>query len=243
MILLFVVCTAFSQGNETRNNENIPNVTPVEVKVTSGKNDLDTQIKVFGPEYFPLNYNYIYHFKSNAGETVAEIDTIGNERIISFETTGISYCQNLLRKEDGIYLTRTKSSAFLFFGSDIIYPKPALRLQIPIKIGDNWRWNGFEVADGDTGLLSIEGVAMGEEEIATPAGVFQCLKIQQNVVSIKGSSSIVTEWLAPDIGIIKSHSILKGVGITALIQELFGLDEITFELSHIEKISSDHIHD
>jgi hypothetical protein len=94
----------------------------------------------------------------------------------------------------------------------------------------------LETSGSDTSLLTIEGEVLAEELIFTPAGQFLCLKVQQKVETVGGSSSIVTEWLAPNIGIVKSHSVLEGKGFTGLVQKVFGLDEITFELARVEAV-------
>ena len=98
-------------------------------------------------------------------------------------------------------------------------------------MGKKWTWEGFEIADGDTGRLTITGEALGEELVTTPIGEFNCLKIKLNIESEHGSKNTVTEWLAPGIGVVKFHAALEGTGLTAFLQDIFGLDELTFDLT------------
>lgn len=190
--------------------------------------------KTYGFDYFPLKTNILYRYDSNAGKTEAEVVPEGNELVLSYQAGSIKYEQKFFKGNEGIYLTRTESGAFLFFGTTVTYPKPVLRLPLPLEIGDVWEWEGLEIADGDTGKLTITGEALGEEVLKTPIGMYSCLKIRLMVKSENGSGNIITEWLAPEIGVVKFHADLEGKGITGFLQSLMGLDEITFDLTGFE---------
>jgi len=195
-------------------------------------------VKQFGFEYFPLKTDVSYLYDSNAGETEAGVNPNGEEFILTFDAGKISYEQQFFKGDNGIYLTRTESSAFLFFGTKVTYPEPVLRLPLPIQIGEEWKWEGFEIANGDTGTLTIKGEALGEEVVKTPVGEYNCLKIQLKIESEHGSKNTVTEWLAPDIGVVKFHAALEGTGLTAFLQDIFGLDELTFDLTGVAESKS-----
>jgi hypothetical protein len=45
---------------------------------------------------------------------------------------------------------------------------------------------------------------------------------------------MLTEWFAPKVGLVKSHAVLEGTGITGFIQSVLGYDEVTFELAAIK---------
>ena len=192
-------------------------------------------VKKFGFDYFPLKTNISYQYDSNAGKTEAEVVPEGDELVLAYQAGSIKYEQKFFKGDKGIYLTRTESGAFLFFGTTVTYPEPVLRLPLPVEIGQTWHWQGLEIADGDTGALSIEGEALAEEVLQTPLGELNCLKIRLRVESENGSKNTVTEWLAPGVGVVKFHAALEGRGITGFIQDLFGLDEITFDLTEFEE--------
>ena len=59
------------------------------------------------------------------------------------------------------------------------------------------------------------------------------------IVSEHGSKNTVTEWLAPGIGVVKFHALLEGKGLTAFLQDLLGLDELTFDLNGVLKEEED----
>jgi hypothetical protein len=230
------VYAATSSDSETINDASRLNDL-VNVKMMNGKttsSDFEQiKIKSFGFEYFPLKKDMAYTYDSNAGETEAEVSSAKNELVLTYNAGSITYEQQFFIGEKGIYLTRTETSAFLFFGSKVTYPEPVLRLPLPLETGATWRWVGLEVAGGDTGKLTITGQALGEEKVETPIGIYTCLKIQMLVESEMGSRNTVTEWLAPNIGVIKFHAQLEGSGITGFLQDLMGLDEITFDLTGI----------
>jgi hypothetical protein len=199
------------------------------------------EVKQFGFEYFPLNMDVSLLYDSNAGETESAVNPNGEELVLTFDAGKISYEQQFFKGEDGIYLTRTESTALIFFGTTVTYPEPVLRLPLPLQVGKKWKWEGFEIADGDTGRLTIEGEALAEEIVTTPVGEFSCLKIQLKIESEHGSKNTVTEWLAPGIGVVKFHALLEGTGLTAFLQDIFGLDELTFDLTGVEKEEEDKI--
>jgi hypothetical protein len=194
--------------------------------------------KQFGFEYFPLNTDVSYFYDSNAGDTEAGVDPSGEQLVLTYDAGKISYEQQFFKGEDGIYLTRTESSALIFFGTTVTYPEPVLRLPLPLQVGKKWTWEGFEIADGDTGTLTISGEAIAEEVVKTPVGEFNCIKIQLRIESEHGSKNTITEWLAPEIGVVKFHAAIEGTGLAAFLQYIFGLDELTFDLTGVEKDKS-----
>ena len=194
------------------------------------KKNTTEQEKIFGAEYFPLTANMGFKFKSNAGETIAKVEQDNRGVAITYDAPNFTYKQNLFKTDKGVYLTRTETSAFLFFGKDISYPEPVLRIPFPLKAGDSWQWEGLETEDEDTTRLTISGKALGEEIIETSGGKFSCLRIELEVSSENGSQNKVNEWFAPGIGLVKSHAIMEGSGITYILQKMLGLNEITFEL-------------
>jgi len=208
--------------------ESANSVVMVDSEMEKGIVPVDQQI--FGSEYFPLTAEVGYKFKSNAGETIATVENKNKGVAITYDAPNFSYKQSLFKTEKGIFLTRTETHAFLFFGNDISYPEPVLRIPLPLKTGDTWQWEGLEVEDEDTTRLTIKGKAIGEEKVETAGGTFSCLRIELEVSSENGSQNMVNEWFAPGLGLVKSHAKLEGSGITYILQKMLGLDEITFEL-------------
>ena len=193
--------------------------------------------KVFGSDYFPLTDRYSFSFDSNAGETSATFQRKDKGVAVTYDAPNFSYKQTLFKTEKGIFLTRTQTHAFLFFGKDISYPEPVLRIPFPLKAGERWHWEGPEVESEDTTRLTISGKAVGEETVVTKGGTFKCLRITLQISSENGSKNTVNEWFAPGLGLVKSRAKLEGSGITYILQKMMGLDEITFELESYKDIA------
>ena len=236
----------FAQENETKDPAD--EILTSDIALLEAKDDTETSAdistptgdvkKSFGFEYFPLKQNVEYEYDSNAGDTESIVSEAGDELVLTYDAGKITYEQQFFKGDKGIYLTRTETRAFLLFCSKVTYPEPVLRLPLPLETGATWQWVGLEIAGGDTGKLTIDGEALGEEEVTTPVGKFTCLKIRMRIESEMGSKNTVTEWLAPNIGVIKFHADLEGSGITGFLQTLMGLDEITFDLKGIKEIKT-----
>ncbi len=207
-------------------------VNPITLTPVSYEKELTN--KEFGKEYFPFDTKKVYHFESNVGDTEAEFTRFEDGVTLTYDAPNMEYRQTLVNESDGIFLKRTEMKAFLFFGNDIKYVEPVLRIPFPMKAGDSWEWHALETEDGDTTNLTISGEVLGEEKVFTPYGEFNCLKIRQHITSEKGSTNIMTEWFAPRVGLVKSHTQLEGSGLTGFIQSVFGYDEVTFELASVE---------
>jgi hypothetical protein len=147
----------------------------------------------------------------------------------------MSYSQSLISNSKGVYLIKTESKAF-FFESVITYDKPLLRIPFPLEIGKKWNWNGYEIKDGDSLSLKVNGEVLREETIDTKLGKLNCIVVAMEINSEKGSYTQMTQWLAPNIGLVKMHAKIKGGGITGLLQKMMGFDEIYFKLTSIKQL-------
>lgn len=61
------------------------------------------------------------------------------------------------------------------------------------------------------------------------------MKIKSIFTEYGNKTNYLTEWLAPNIEIVKAQATLKGDGFTATLQEFFGLDELFFELIEVNQ--------
>jgi len=204
------------------------------IAITPVSYETELAIREYGWEYFPFNTEKIYHFDSNVGDTQAEFKPFEDGVLLTFDAPNMEYRQTLVKETNGVFLKRTEVNAFIFFGNDIRYVEPVLRIPIPLHTGDSWEWHALETEDEDTTNLVIRGEVLGVEKVFTKLGEFDCVKIRQHISSERGSSNVLTEWFAPQIGLVKSHAVLEGSGITGFIQSVFGYDEVTFELVAVE---------
>jgi hypothetical protein len=242
-LLLFVLLFVFYHGAAAQesvesseiNTENLfqpATIKPLAISPVAYEKEIT--LKEYGTEFFPFSTDKIYHFTSNLGDTKAQFVTTDDGVTLTFDAPNMEYRQTLVKQDSGVFLKRTEMSAFWFFGNDIKYVEPVLRIPFPLQRGDSWEWHALETEDNDTTNLTIRGRVIGEEKIFTPLGEFNCVKIQQHVASENGSNNTLTEWFAPNVGLVKSHAVLEGSGITGMIQSLFGYDEVTFQLVSVE---------
>ena len=190
----------------------------------------------YGIEYFPFNKNIELLFESNVGETVKSVKKIDS----TFQVTNISdkfiYTQTFLKNDEGIYLIKTEQNISTFlYSTDIVvtYSKPVLQLPIPLKIGDTWNWSGFQIKNGDTSSISISGVALREEDIDIPVGKFSTLHIKLFFDEVDGEKTTLDQWLAPNLGAVKTKVIIEGKGVIQFAMSILGYDEIDSELEEI----------
>lgn len=190
----------------------------------------------YGKEYFPFNKKIELIFDSNVGETVKSIEIKDS----SYQVTNISdkfiYTQTFLKKDDGVYLIRTEQNISTFFYSkDIVvnYSKPVLQFPLPLEIGDTWEWSGYQVKNGDTTSISISGEALGKETVDLPAGTFNTLHIKLFFNEVDGEKTTLDQWLAPNLGAVKTKAIIEGKGIIQFAMAILGYDEIDSELKEI----------
>lgn len=193
---------------------------------------------VAGFEYFPFITERTLIYNSNFGETKTTVAQNGNTYTISNTSDDFNYVQSFLKKDDGIYITSTEHylDVFLFISSEnkIRYSEPALRIPFPLDIESQWFWEGIEYYDDDdSSNISIAGRFVGVETLSTEAGEFECVRIELVIESEYGSSSVINEWLAPNIGLVKLHAELEGSGLIGVLQGILGFDEIKFQLKEI----------
>lgn len=196
----------------------------------------------YGSEYFPLKKNVEYKFDSNLGETTGKISNKGNIYTFSYETSSMTYKQSMISNSKGVYLVRTESKAFMF-ENVITYNKPLLRVPFPLEIGKTWDWRGYEIKGDDSVSLIVKGQVLREELIETKMGKLNCVAVALEINSENGSYAKMTEWLAPNIGIVKLQAKVKGGGITGFLQRMMGFDEIYFHLTEIKDLKDKKVYE
>jgi hypothetical protein len=177
-------------------------------------------------------------YESSFGELTSRVINDGEDLILENMSDDFKYIQTFKVKNDTIYLTRTEQAVdvFLFISTESIvtYSEPALRIPFPLQDEDEWIWEGYDIHEEDTNGIAFKGKVIGIDSVTTPAGEFECLKIEIKVESETGTNSRINEWLAPGIGIVKEVVYIEGGGMSGFFRDILGYDEIFFELSSIE---------
>jgi len=195
-----------------------------------------TKIFEYGEEYFPFNETKELIFESNVGETQKIVEVIDSLYKVTNISDKFVYTQTFLKKDDGVYLIKTEQdiSTFLYSTEVVVtYSKPVLQFPHPLKIGDTWEWTGYQVKNGDTTSISISGQAVSEDSVNLPAGKFNTLHIKLFFDEVDGEKTSLDQWLAPNLGAVKTKVIIDGTGIIQFAMSLLGYDEIDSELKEV----------
>ncbi|MCX7876424.1 MAG: DUF3108 domain-containing protein [Melioribacteraceae bacterium] len=200
-------------------------------------NATDKSKKLYGKELFPLSATKEYIYNSTFGDTKVKA-FIQNDLInTKSESEKFKYYQKLELKNDGIFVNNTYQwvKVFLFINQEntITYLKPLRRYALPLFVGLEWKDETTEFIDDEGNPVKLSAKVLAEETIKTEAGTFNTLKIQTIVESKGGSKNIVTEWLAENIGMVKTHIEIQGGGLTGMLRDLLGFGTVDFELKKI----------
>lgn len=196
-------------------------------------------INTFGREYVPYNDKVVLVYKSsNFDETLSNTVIKNQTAILENKSDDFIYRQKYELKEDGLYISETyqKIKVLLFFRAEklVTYNKDLLKIPFPVKTGQQWSCERTEYCDGDSNKVSLVAKCIGMEEITTEAGKFTTMKLESNIKSTDGSTNLVEEWIAPNVGIVKVRVRMYGGGLTGTIRDLLGLGEMNFELKQIK---------
>ncbi len=196
-------------------------------------------INTFGKEYVPYSDKVVLVYKSsNFDETLSNTVFKNGSAILENKSDDFIYRQKYELKEDGLYISETyqKIKVLLFFRAEklVTYNKDLLKVPFPVKTGQQWSCERTEYCDGDSNKVSLTAKCIGMEEITTEAGKFTTMKLESNIKSTDGSTNLVEEWIAPNIGIVKVRVRMYGGGLTGTIRDLLGLGEMNFELKQIK---------
>ncbi|MBI5809270.1 MAG: hypothetical protein HZA74_12805 [Ignavibacteriales bacterium] len=193
--------------------------------------------KIYGRELFPSNATKQFVYESTFGETNTIALIQGGHIETKSQSDIFKYFQKLDLKDDGLYVVTTyqwlKILKIFTKENNITYTTPLKRYALPLYVGLEWKDETTEIIDGEPNQVTLNAKVLAEEEIQTLAGKFTALKIQTIVESVDGSKNIVTEWIAENIGLVKSIIEIKGGGITGLIRDILGLGKLKFELKNI----------
>jgi hypothetical protein len=193
--------------------------------------------KWYGKEFFPIDLTKTLTYNSTFGDLELKVTKDKNSNLFSYDSEKFKYRQKLFIDEKGLFVNETyqklKLLLFITKEGNYVYDKPLLRVPFPVKIGQEWRWNGKEFIDGKTHTVSLKGKASKVEAITTPAGKFETLKVETTLETSEGSKNILTEWYAKDLGMVKMHVSIEGGGMLGFARDILGYGNIEFELKEI----------
>jgi hypothetical protein len=189
--------------------------------------------------YFPVNKNITLVYESSLGECLTRYSQDSDFTICSTVADKFRYSQNLIVKDDGVYVKdvyqRLKVFLFIKKEGSFTYGKPLLHFPLPLTPGLKWEWEGDELSDGVTSKVKITGKALDKESVLTKAGKFDAIKIESVIEGSSNSRNKVTEWYAEGIGLIKASIKIEGGGFMGILRDILGYGTIDFELKELRK--------
>ena len=187
-----------------------------------------------GKEYYPIDPTMQIVYESTFGETTCSTVADGNDFIQEFKSDDFEMIQRLSFVEDSYSVVglQQEIDVFLFIthSVDVKYEKPAQMIALPLAKGEIWEWRGIEFIDENPDTLHITAEYMGEETIVTPAGEFECKKVNYVIKKSSGKITKYYEWRVPGVGLVKLEADLDPRGFAGMIQGLLGYDDIYFTL-------------
>jgi len=195
--------------------------------------------KLYGKEFFPIELKKTLIYDSSFGDLVLKVTKENNVHLFSYDSDKFKYRQKLFVNEQGLYVNETyqkiKLLLFLTKEGNYVYDKPLLRVPFPVKVGQEWSWDGKEFIDDETHTVNIKGKASKIETITLPAGTFETLKVETTLETSNGTKNLLTEWYAKDLGMVKMLVSIEGGGMLGFARDILGYGTIVFELKEIRE--------
>jgi hypothetical protein len=193
--------------------------------------------KTFGKEYFPTEIKKTLIYDSSFGDLELKVTKENDIYIFSYDSEKFKYKQKLFLNDNGLFVNETyqkiKLLLFITKEGNYVYNKPLLRVPFPVKIGQEWNWDGKEFINDETHAVNLKGKASKIETITIPAGKFETLKVETTLETSEGTKNILTEWYTIDLGMVKMQVSIEGGGMLGFARDILGYGTITFELKEI----------
>ena len=203
-------------------------------KINSVKaNDLFLTAVSLSNEYFPVE-NKQLKYESDFGDVSLKIDKENQFNVFTLEGDNFLYRQKLLVNEQGVFVKEVfqKVRVFLVINQEESFSYSELfpRIKFPLTNGKTWDWEGQELMEEETNTINLKANVIGKEQIKVPASTFETIRVETKIASTSGSKSIVNEWYAKNIGLVKMTANLEGGGLVGTFRDILGYGEIKFEL-------------
>ena len=193
--------------------------------------------KTYGKEYFPTEIKKTLIYDSSFGDLELKVTKDKNIHLFSYDSEKFKYRQKLFVDDKGLFVNETyqkiKLLLFLTKEGNYVYDKPLLRIPFPVKVGQEWTWDGKEYVNDETHTVNIKAKASKFEKITLPAGSFETLRVETTLETSNGTKNVLTEWYAKDLGMVKMLVSIEGGGMLGFARDILGYGTITFELKEI----------
>lgn len=196
--------------------------------------------KIIDKDYYHLDVNKKMIYDSSFGETTCTTSKDGDNFQQEFKSEGFEMYQRLgfVNSSYAVIDLKQEIDVFLFIthSVDVKYSEPAQMIGLPLVQGEIWKWTGVEYIGDNIDTLFISTEYSEDEKIRTPAGEFDCKRVDYVIRKSSGKVTRYYEWRTPGIGLVKLEADLDPKGFAGMIQGLLGYDEIYFTLKSVENI-------
>jgi len=164
-------------------------------------------------DYFPLKEGNQWNYTMSNGlpvtMRVSGFENVGSVRCAVLDTTvaGQTTREYMTVDSQGV-----KSHMSQMQGQQFRYDPPVLRIKLPYRQGDTWQANINQMGMAMTTSFR----SAGQERIQTPAGTFDCIKVQSSM-DMGGQSMAATIWYADGIGQVHQVMQMAGQEITVTL--------------------------
>lgn len=161
-------------------------------------------------DYMPLKegnqWNYAMSNGMQVTTKVIGFEDVGGVRCAVLDTTMAGQTS---REYVAVDSQGVKSYMSQVQGQQFRYDPPVLRIKLPYRQGDAWQatFNQMGMA------MTTNFQSTGQEQIQTPAGVFDCIKVQSSM-DMGGQTTAATIWYADGIGPVRQVMQMVGQQIT-----------------------------
>ena len=116
--------------------------------------------KTYGKEYFPTEIKKTLIYDSSFGDLELKVTKDKNIHLFSYDSEKFKYRQKLFVDDKGLFVNETyqkiKLLLFLTKEGNYVYDKPLLRIPFPVKVGQEWTWDGKEYVNDETHNVNIK---------------------------------------------------------------------------------------
>lgn len=184
-------------------------------------------------DFFPVENKHLI-YESDFGDVILNINQENEYSVFTLEGDNFLYSQKLLVNEEGVFVKEVyqKVSVFLVINQEesFTYSELFPRIKFPLTDGKSWNWEGQEIMEEEINTITLKANVIGRERIKVPAGTFETVHVETNITSTSGSKSVVNEWYAKNVGLVKMTANLEGGGIIGVVRDILGYGELVFEL-------------
>jgi hypothetical protein len=186
-------------------------------------------------DYFPLSEGNEWIYKSNLGKYVITVKkgNLPDEYIYISKVKGTKTEAFLVVGSSAIVCRKQKTRIYLY-KEESSYKPYLIRYLLPIKKGKKFSWNGTKIRGRKNIISELTGEIDAEKHtVEVPAGEFECLKLHTSYICDDGTQQYFTQWLAPDVGIVKMESKMAGkkIGVLGQMQKIFKINSMDMELT------------